>query len=124
MQAQQAGRQLHVPSGLGWDPLDLTTGEVDITSLLKGCSGVDQSVPGVDHQLGGSLAAYKRWSGWMQEGLNLYAGEPIALLSHHAYPAHRHAPRRGKRFWSLGQIICDSACECWPVSLQVGLCEK
>ncbi|KAK9842891.1 hypothetical protein WJX74_003996 [Apatococcus lobatus] len=70
---ERAGRQLHVPSDLGWQPLDLTHGDVDITSLLKGCSGVDQSVPGVDHQRGGSLAAYKRWSSWMQEGLNLYA---------------------------------------------------
>lgn len=80
MQAERAGRQPHVPADLGWEPLDLTSGDVDFTSLLKGCPGVDQSVPGVDHQRGGSLAAYRRWSGWMQEGLNLYAGAPAAML--------------------------------------------
>ena len=101
MQAQQAGRQPHVPSDLGWEPLDLTTGEVDFTSLLKGCSGVDQSVLGVEHQLGGSLAAYNRWSGWMQEGLNLYAGEPIALLRYHLYPAFCHVSHKAEH-WAFG----------------------
>ena len=75
LQSQQKERQGHVPSGLGWEPLDLTSGSMDFTQLLKGCAGVDQSVLGVDHQRGGSLAAYKRWASWSQEGLNLYAGE-------------------------------------------------
>ena len=74
LQSDQKGQQGHVPSDLGWEPLDLTGGDVDYTDLLKGCSGVDQSVTGVQHQRGGSLAAYQRWASWSPEGLNLYAG--------------------------------------------------
>ena len=77
VQSEQNEQQPHVPADLGWEPLDLTSGQVDYTKLLQGCSGVDQSVPGVSHQRGGSLAAYRRWASWSPEGLNLYAGRSL-----------------------------------------------
>ncbi len=39
---------------LGWEPLDLTDEELQISDLLKDCSWVDHSVPAVTHMRGGS----------------------------------------------------------------------
>ena len=37
---------------LGWEPLDLTDEELQISDLLKDCSWVDHSVPAVTHMRG------------------------------------------------------------------------
>lgn len=61
-----------IPPGLGWQPFDLTT--ADIPALVAAWPGLDHSVPGVAHVMGGSRAGYARWEAWKATGgLSLYA---------------------------------------------------
>ncbi|KAL3136989.1 hypothetical protein ABBQ32_006586 [Trebouxia sp. C0010 RCD-2024] len=64
-----------VPEGLGWQPLDLSADDVDISQLLQQCRGIDHSVPGIIHTTGGSTAAYTRWEKFKLAGLNQYAAK-------------------------------------------------
>ncbi|KAL0033170.1 hypothetical protein WJX79_007045 [Trebouxia sp. C0005] len=74
-QGNNTQRMGHVPEGLGWQPLDLSPDDVDITQLLQQCRGIDHSVEGIQHTTGGSTAAYTRWEKFKLAGLNQYAAK-------------------------------------------------
>lgn len=57
---------LLAPEQLGWHPLELVSVpalhlQQRLRQVLQACRGIDDSVPGVGHLPGGSVAGYARW---------------------------------------------------------------
>ncbi|KAK9806535.1 hypothetical protein WJX73_008373 [Symbiochloris irregularis] len=77
--AAKAGQPAELPDAkaavgpLEWEPLDLCAEGLDIPRLVAGCRGVDQGVPGIQHQLGGCSHGYGRWARFKADGLSRYA---------------------------------------------------
>ncbi|GLC63852.1 hypothetical protein PLESTF_000090200 [Pleodorina starrii] len=53
---------------LGWPSLDLQRPDLDLGALAASLPGVDCSVGGVAHLVGGSTAGYGRWDAWRRRG--------------------------------------------------------
>ncbi|GLC46057.1 hypothetical protein PLESTM_001820400 [Pleodorina starrii] len=53
---------------LGWPSLDLQRPDLDLGALAASLRGVDCSVAGVAHLVGGSTAGYGRWDAWRRRG--------------------------------------------------------